>query len=74
MLIDRDSRTVEGRCDSTAVAAGELHPGRPLVAAGAASPPPLEAAWLEIVGCVTLRRSHGDAGDTGVFPMNQQEG
>ena len=65
MLIDRDSRIVEGRCDATAVA-GESS-ARPLAAVGAATPPPLKAAWLEIVGSVTLRRNRGDANGADVF-------
>jgi hypothetical protein len=74
MIIDRDPRTVEGRCETTAAAGGDLRPQRPrLAAAGPAAPPPLEAAWLESVGCVTLRRDRGEAEGMDVFPDNGQD-
>jgi hypothetical protein len=74
MLIDRDSRTVEGRCDPAAAAGGERRSLRPrLASAGPSAPPPMEAAWLEIVGCVPLRRARGDADGAGIFPVNRQQ-
>jgi hypothetical protein len=73
MLIDRDSMIVEGRCEPAA-AGGERRSLRPrLAAAGPSAPPPMEAAWLEIVGCVTLRRARGDADGADVFPVHRQQ-
>lgn len=67
MLIDRDSRIVESRLDTSG---GDGSQERTLTvvesSAGAVRTPPMEAAWLQIVGPVDTRHPGGD--DTGIFP------
>lgn len=72
MLIDRNSRIVEGRLDTPG---GDGSQERTLTvvesSAGAVRTPPMEAAWLQIVGPVDTR--HPGLDDTGIFPHEGKE-
>lgn len=67
MLIERDSRIVESRLDTSGGSGAEDRPSTVVESStGPARTPPMEAAWLQIVGPVDTRRPGPD--DTGIFP------
>lgn len=66
MLIDRDSRIVESRLDTSGGDGSQERTLTVVESSGAVRTPPLEAAWLQIVGPADTRQQGLD--DTGIFP------
>lgn len=70
-MMHRDSRTHEGRYEPIADGGGNRRgsrtsPSLAVAATGAGVPPPLEAAWFDVV--TSPRQSNGADGSDEVFP------